>query len=177
MENHLKQKGSWFCGVTRDPDDMFNLICNINEANFFAYINHDNDGTDDHIHYILNVSGSRSIKSIGEMLDVNPQYIQVCKRVKGYARYLLHSDDSDKYQYRIEQVITNDYDRYCSLISTSTANVTDLFDDYYKVTVGRMSTYAFIDKYRLEFSKMNFYQKIKIFDSFRDSTNMKGGKM
>ena len=33
MEEHLKQKGIWFCGVTRDENDMFNLIKNINEAN------------------------------------------------------------------------------------------------------------------------------------------------
>lgn len=177
MENHIKQKGSWFCGVTRDPDDMFNLIKNIDESNFYAYIVHDNDGTSDHIHYILNVSGSRSIKSIGEMLDVNPQYIQICKRVKGYARYLLHLDDLDKHQYRPEQVFTNDSDRYFGLINNSSTNVSDLFDDYQKVVYGRLSSYEFISKYRQDFSKLNFYQKIKVFDSLRDSNLMRGGKM
>lgn len=177
MENHLKEKGSWFCGVTRDPEDMFNLVTNINESNFYAYINHDNDGTDDHIHYILNVSGSRSIKSIGEMLDINPQYIQVCKRVKGYARYLLHKDDFDKYQYRLEQIFTSDIDRYLSLINNSSTNISELFSDYQLVVYGRLSAIEFIEKYRQDFTKLNFYQKIKVFDSLRNSVFSKGGKM
>lgn len=177
MENHIKQKGSWFCGVTRDKNDMFNLIKNIDEANFYAYIVHDNDGTDDHIHYILNVAGSRSIKSIGQMLDVNPQYIQVCKRVKGYARYLLHLDDPEKHQYRAEQVFCNDLDRYYGLINNTSTNVSDLFDDYEKVVNGYLSSYEFIAKYRQEFAKLNFYQKIKVFDSLRNTIMMKGGKM
>lgn len=176
MEQHLNEKGSWFCGVTRDENDMFNLIKNINEANFYAYIIHDNDNTSDHIHYILNVAGSRAIKSIGKMLDVNPQYIQVCNQVKGYARYLLHKDDPDKFQYKIENVFTSDLDRYLGYVNDKTNNVCELFDDYQKVVYGRLSSLEFIEKYRSEFSKMNFYQKIKVFDSLRDSFK-KGGKM
>lgn len=176
MEEHLKEKGSWFAGVTRDENDMFNIIANISEANFYAYIVHDNDGTSDHIHYVLNVAGSRAIKSIGEMLDVNPQYIQVCKRPKGYCRYLLHKDDPDKFQYKVENVFTSDLDRYLGYITENSTNVCELFDDYQKVVYGRISTYEFIEKYRSEFAKMNFYQKIKVFDSLRDSFK-KGGKM
>lgn len=176
MEKHILQKGSWFCGVTRDKDDIANLLKNINEAHFYAYIIHDKDGTENHIHYILNIAGSRSIKSISEMLDVNPQYIQVCKKNKGYARYLLHKDDPEKYQYDINQVFTNDYDRYLSLVSDVTTNVSDLFEDYLNVTYGRLSSYDFINKYRLDFSKLNFYQKIKVFDSLRNVIDSKGGK-
>ena len=74
--NRIRQKGSWFCGTTHSPVDICNIKKNIGEFNFYAYIFHDRDENKGlHIHFVGQVNGSRSIKSVADMLECDVQDI------------------------------------------------------------------------------------------------------
>lgn len=163
FENYLKTKSSWFCGVTRSLNDMDHILRNINEFFYYAYIIHDKDDTGTHIHWIGNVAGSRSIKSISNMLDIDPHFIQPVSRVKGFQRYMLHLDSSDKHLYDISEVCSNDIDRYRDFVLQRNISVSDQFKDYLRVSRGDLTVFDYIDLYSAEFAKMNFYQKVKVF--------------
>lgn len=172
--NRIKQKASWFCGTTKLPSDMENIECNIKEFPFFAYIFHDADSecADKHIHFLINIRGSRSIKSIAESLMCDYGDVQKCDRPKSYARYLIHADNPEKVQYQTSQVITNNPDRYSFFICDVATDSSDLYSDYVALRDGRILTSDFIAKYKGEFANLNFYQKIRVFSEL-DSISRK----
>lgn len=160
--NRIRQKGSWFCGTTHSPTDIERIKKNITEFLFYAYIFHDkDDGKGLHIHFIINCSGSRSIKSIGETLDCDVQDIQIARRPRSCIRYLIHADDKEKYQYNREDIITNNTDRVDFYFNSLSNSITDIYEDMKNVKTGRISATDFIQKYKSEFASLPFYQKIK----------------
>lgn len=163
--NRIKQKASWFCGATKKQDDIDNIVKNIVEFPFYAYIFHDSDDecADKHIHFLINIRGSRSIKSIAESLNCDYGVVQKCQLPRSYARYLIHLDDKLKVQYNKDCVITNNLDRYCYFLTDNVVDSSNLYYDYCLLREGRISASEFIENYRSEFANLNFYQKIRIF--------------
>ena len=160
--NRIRQKSSWFCGTTHSPQDIENIKKNISEFSFYAYIMHDKDaGKGLHIHFVGQVNGSRSIKSICEMLDCDYQDVQVAKRSRGSIRYLIHADDKDKFQYDLCDVKTNNKDRLKFYFSSFDVSITDIHADFKRLRQGSISADDFVDKYSQEFASLPFYQKIK----------------
>lgn len=160
--NRIKQKGSWFCGTTHSASDIENIKKNIGEFAFYAYIMHDKDeGKGLHIHFVGQVNGSRSIKSICEMLECDYQDVQVAKRSRGSIRYLIHADNKDKFQYSFDDVNTNNVDRLKFYFTSLNVSITDIYADFKKLKNGYISSDEFVDKYSQEFSSLPFYQKIK----------------
>ena len=77
-------------------------------------INHDRDINEDgtikenHTHFLIDYQTPRKISTVANLLGTEPNFLQVCKSKKASLRYLLHLDDSDKAQYKPEEVIHND---------------------------------------------------------------------
>lgn len=160
--NRIKQKSSWFCGATHSPADIEHIKKNISEFPFYAFIMHDKDESKSlHIHFVVNCKGSRSIKSICEVLDCDFQDVQIANRPRGCIRYLIHADDKEKYQYDIQDIATNNNDRLSYYFTSINSSIKDIYSDLKKVKSGVISCDEFVEKYSSEFAQLPFYQKIK----------------
>lgn len=158
------ERGVWFVGTTKCPADIENVKLNINEFHYYAYITHKPDDDDDrlHIHYVCQCNGSRSLKNVADTLDVDMQYMQVCKRPRGAIRYLIHLDNPEKEQYKLEDIFTNDKDFTKSFMTDNNqCSSSALFEDLLLVRNHRMSCNEFIQKYEWHLDRLPLYQRIK----------------
>lgn len=166
--NRIKQKGTWFVGTTHDVKDIVSIKEHITEFPFYAFIIHDKDeGKTDHIHFVFNLVGSRSIKSVCETLGCSYQDVQVANRPRGSIRYLIHADDKDKYQYSLDKVFTNNNDRLEYYFKSFTYTINDLFTDMSELQNHHLTLQQFIEKYNSEFSTMPFYQKVRVINDLK----------
>lgn len=165
QKDRINQKGFWFNGSTHKLDDIENIKKNIVGYPFYAYVMHKPDDDDDslHIHFLLCIRGTLKVRQIAEGLLCSYGDVQKCRNSSVYARYMLHIgfDKADKYQ--IQDVFTNNLDRFEYLLNEMKAQVSDIYDDYCSLRDGRLSRFEFITKYKGELSNMNFYQKIRVF--------------
>lgn len=158
----IRRKSTWFYGTTHCLDDIDHIKDNISEFPFYAYIIHDKDiDTSLHIHFVIQINGSRSIKSICDTLQCSYQDVRDTNRPKHEVRYLIHNDSSDKHQYSIDEIKTNNIDRVQYLLSDLTRPVSDIFKDFQKLRSHSISPDDFLDLYRNEIGQLPFYQKIK----------------
>ena len=160
----MNNKGVWFVGTTKCPADIENIKKNIREFFYYAYITHKPDDDDDrlHIHYVVQCNGSRSIGSVAQTLDVDGQYIQVCRQPRGANRYLIHLDNPEKEQYFENDVITSNRDFYHSFLSDNNAiSAVDFFEDLKCLRENLISQKDFVKKYEFHINKLPFYQRIK----------------
>lgn len=81
----------------------------------WAYILHDSDVDDEgnpkkpHIHWVGKLENATSIQAIsdGKHLGVPERDIEFCRNWKSSVRYLVHKDDSEKFQYVLDGIVTN----------------------------------------------------------------------
>ncbi len=81
----------------------------------WAYILHDSDVDDEgnlkkaHVHWVGKLENATSVQSIsdGKHLAVPAHDIEFCRNWRSSIRYLLHKDDSDKFQYDSQSVVSN----------------------------------------------------------------------
>lgn len=61
-----------------------------------------------HIHVILCFENHKSYQQILEITSsINATYPQTCENVRGYVRYFCHIDNPEKFQYRMEDIISH----------------------------------------------------------------------
>lgn len=89
------------------------------EAEQYAMILHDRDMKDDgtfktpHIHLVADMKSAKRLSTflgeIATLLDLNPLAVSIEKYVSFEAalQYLIHKNDTDKYQYSEERIIHN----------------------------------------------------------------------
>lgn len=162
----IKQKGFYFNGATHKVEDMDHIKFFIKEFPFYAYIIHKPDSENDslHLHFLLNIRGTNTIKNIAEILHCDYGDVQICKSHNSYARYMLHlgfDDKTDKYS--LSDVVTNDIDRFSSFISEVHYPISTIYADFCNLRSGRITRVDFIEKYKGELSQLNFYQKVRVF--------------
>lgn len=79
----------------------------------FGYIQHDKDIKEDgtikknHIHWVGRLKNPRTIKTIANKFGLNDNDIEPVKSFKACVRYLVHFDDTDKYQYDLSDIQGN----------------------------------------------------------------------
>ena len=166
QKQRLNQKGYYFNGSTHNLNDIDNIKHFITEFPFYSYIIHSPDVDSDsiHIHFLLNVRGTRKIKDVAEILHCSYGDVQKCRSQNNYARYMLHLDRDDKKDhYSVSDVITNDIDRFESFLSSIRPSVNNLYSDFCSLRSGKISRQDFVDKYKGDISSLNFYQKVRVF--------------
>ena len=109
LDEHLKQKGYFFCSVTHDLDLAKDMIQVLPDFSYWAYIYHEPDSDDGtpHYHFLVHHNGTRSIKQVADKLGISGQYVQVCRKVVAFRRYMLHLDCDDKIKYELDDIHTN----------------------------------------------------------------------
>lgn len=116
----------------------------------YAYIIHDKDvylesGKNDvseykkgdprpsHIHFILVFKINVSLKKINELLNFPSDknlFGEPTKNKSGFADYLLHKNTPQKYQYDTSEVVSDNYNYFCSKIGDSENNyIVNLLND------------------------------------------------
>lgn len=176
LDTHLKDKGTYFCSVTHDLVLAEDIIKGLGDFTYWAYIYHepDSDEGTPHYHFLVRNNGTRSVGQIADKLGISGQYVQVCRKVVAFRRYMLHLDSDDKKKYTLDDVHTSDVPSFKSaIIGNDVRDVNDVFNDWKRLKSGRITVDEFVQLNWLSIQKMSFYQKIKtleLLDKFAHDT-------
>ena len=61
-----------------------------------------------HIHVVVRTKNGHTLTAFAKLLGIDSRFIQVCTSYRSAVRYLIHADDSDKYQYNMLDICSND---------------------------------------------------------------------
>ena len=167
LAQHEKEKGTFFCSVTHDLDLAHEMIKVLPDFTSWAYIYHEPDTEEGtaHYHFLVRNNGTRSVKQIADKLGISSQYVQVCRKVVAFRRYMLHLDSDDKKKYELDDVQTNRRaDFKAAIIGNEERDVYDLFRSFRSLSAGTKTADEFIQENYIEMTKMAFSQKIKTFE-------------
>ena len=144
--------------ITDNVPEHWDDIIHIGKSSYtwWAYIYHDCDDTDKHLHILLYDEGGTSLTShCNRFSSVLPSnFIEKVWSPRAMARYLIHKDNPEKFQYDIKNVFTNSKDKLISFFKESNSDCVNEYKDYCLVRQGEMSIEDFLDKYRGEFASM-----------------------
>lgn len=167
-QKHELEKGTEFCAVTHDLSLAEDIKKSIIDYRKWAWIYHEPDTEDGtpHVHFLISTNGTRSIKNISDKIGLPSNYIQVCRKVVAFRRYMLHLDSDDKIKYKVEDVHTNSHVDFRIALrgNESSSDVYELFKSFRSLSMGRKTVDEFIQENYVEMSKMAFSQKIKTFE-------------
>lgn len=167
FDNHLKEKGTFFCSVTHDLELAQEIIKVLPDFTSWAYIRHEPDTEDgtEHYHFLVRNNGTRSVGQIADKLGISGQYVQVCRKVVAFRRYMLHLDQDEKIKYTLDDIHTNRLpDFKAAIIGNDQKDINDLYKDWLRLCRGDLTSSEFIQQNWGELSKLPFYQKIKTFE-------------
>lgn len=153
--------------ITDNKPEHWDDIIKIAKENYHwvAYIYHDRDDTEKHLHILCYDKGGTSLKAHCERFSsVIPSHM-VCKvfNPRAMARYLIHKDSPDKFQYDEKQVVTNNLDKFYGFLGDEIRNVLQEFKDFQAVRHGQMTCYEFLEKYRGQLQGLPFQSKISVY--------------
>lgn len=169
--------------ITDNKPEHWDDIIRVARENYhwFAYIFHDRDNTEKHLHILCYDKGGTSLKAhCDRFSSVIPSHM-VCKvwNPRAMARYLIHKDNPDKAQYSVENVFTNNLDKFMGFLDDDTRDVLQEFKDFQAVRRGKMTTVEFLEKYRGQMAGLPFQSKISVYhkiDTIYDNNiNNNGG--
>lgn len=164
--------------LTVNRKEQWDDIIRIAKENYhwFAYIYHDRDDAEKHLHILCYDKGGTSLKAHCERFSgVIPSHM-VCKvfNPRAMARYLIHKDSPDKFQYSEKDVCTNNLDKFYGFLEDETRDVLQEFRDFQAVRRGKMTTLEFLEKYRGQMQGLPFQSKISVYhkiDTIYDNNN------
>lgn len=158
--------------ITDNKPEHWDDIIQIGKScySWWAYIFHDLDNTDKHLHILLYDEGGTNLSShANRFSSVLPSnFIEKVWSPRAMARYLIHKDNPEKHQYDINSIYTNSKDKLMSFFKENNSDCTTEYQDFCAVRCGKMSIQDFLDKYRGEFSSMPFYHKLSVYSKLRE---------
>lgn len=153
--------------ITDNVPEHWDSLISIAKSHYqwWAYIYHDKDNTDKHIHLLCYDKGGTSLKSHCDRFSavVPSHFVEKVWNGRAMARYLIHKDDPQKHQYQVSEVFTSSKDKFASFLLDENKDVITEYNDFLAVLDGSMSVTDFLDKYRGEFSSMPFHHKLNTF--------------
>ena len=167
LAKHEQERGTFFCSVTHDLALAEEMIKVLPDFTSWAYIRHEPDTEDGtpHVHFIVRQNGTRNVRQIADKLGISSQYVQVCRKVVAFRRYMLHLDQDEKKKYNLEDIHTNRMaDFKAAVIGNEQKDINALYRDFIDLSRGTITPDEFIQLNYVELSNMPFYQKIKTFE-------------
>lgn len=162
--------------ITDNVEEHWHDLLDIAKASYtwYAYIYHDKDNTNKHLHMLLYDEGGTSLKAHCQRFEsvIPPNFVLKVWSPRAMARYLVHKDSPDKYQYNVKDIVTNGKDKLLSFFREQNSDCCDEFQDFVKVRSGQMTVMEFLDKYRGEFASMPFYHKLTTYSKLMDGYNI-----
>lgn len=158
--------------ITDNMPEHWEQIISIGKSSYswWAYIYHDHDNTDKHLHILLYDEGGTNLKShCNRFSSVLPSnFIEKVWSPRAMARYLIHKDNPEKFQYKYEDIVTNGKDKLANFFREDSGDIVELYKDYCKVQEGSLSISEFLDKYRGDMSSIPFHHKIGVISRLRN---------
>lgn len=197
----LKPSRIWEIILYPDNDsysDALTSICNY--ADHYAFITHDADINDDgyikksHTHIVIWFENARKIETIYNSLHTyindNINLINKCISLNSALRYLIHSNDKAKTQYKKSSIITSDkykVDAFLPDVDSYTAESTifefiSSFESQTENIINNLLVHKFcidngiFDYYKHNFYRFNIYIKSVQSDQFRHLEKLKNEK-
>lgn len=166
--SHVGVRGNVrYITITDNVPDHWESLISIAKTNYswWAYIYHDKDDTDKHLHLLCYDKGGTSLKAHCARFSSVVESNFVCKvyNPRAMARYLIHKDNPEKYQYDIKLVETNSKDRLMSFFVEQDSDVLQQYHDYCDVVNGLMSPEEFFEKYRGDLNSTPFHHRCSLF--------------
>lgn len=178
LTSHEKEKGCWFTAVSHDEKCRDLLKLNCKEFPFWGWIDHVPDKSSEeedshfHTHIIIRSGGTRSIRQVASVLHIPVNYCQVVHQKRSLMRYFIHLDNPEKVQYHETDIHSNQISLFKEAwIDNADNDVRRLFSDLDDLYFARITIPQFIDRHYIEFQKMPFYQKIKIYEFLQKQFN------
>lgn len=89
-------------------DCCFDLL---NASKHYAYIIHDRDKTDTHIHILCTFSREKSITAVRKLVNGNQNtFSQECRDVEDLLDYFTHDNEPDKERYSTDSIVYDNID-------------------------------------------------------------------
>ena len=89
-------------------DKLKNKLDNSKAIKKYAFIVHDKDNTRPHFHCMIAFNNPNPLEAVASYFEIQPQYINKIKAGwKKAVQYLVHQNDSEKYQYDISAIVAN----------------------------------------------------------------------
>lgn len=113
---------------SEDPKHLSALEYIKDNYSKYAYIKHDSDFLEDnsikkeHYHVVISFTNYRWKSAISNELGITPNYIEKVRNLENALKYLIHYNNSNKYQYDIEEVKGTLKDKLISLINNDGKN-------------------------------------------------------
>lgn len=167
LEQYEAQKGTWFTSVTHDLKLAQDMIQVLPDFQSWAYIKHlpDKEDSTEHFHFLIRANGTRSIKQVADKLGIPSNYVQICRKVVAFRRYMMHLDSDDKIKYDVDDIVSNSKILFeQAKIGNEKKDILTIYNEYKLLIQGKMTSDEFVQSNFIELSNMPFYQKIKTFD-------------
>lgn len=158
--------------ITDNIEEHWDSLISIGKSSYtwWAYIFHDKDDTEKHLHILLYDEGGTTLSSHCKRFSsvVPSNFVEKVYSPRAMARYLVHKDNPEKYQYSYTDIITNGKDKLANFFKEDSGDIVELYKDYVKVEEGKMSISDFLDKYRGDLSTIPFHHKIGVISRLRN---------
>lgn len=128
----------------------------VNFVDYYAYILHDKDETDNHYHFYVEYKNPRSFLTVANDLMVPVNQLQKVKSKSAILAYLTHSGQKDKYHYDKSLVVAN-FD-----FTSEKVDFSQLSRDFYLLKNGKMTPQEFLSVYESQISTSTFYNQLRI---------------
>lgn len=131
MNNERSTSWALILYPNEDLDHKKALDYIINNYSKYAYINHDSDLLDtgelkkEHTHVIISFTNYRWRNAIAQELNITPNYLEKVRNLENSLKYLIHFNNSDKYQYEVEKVQGTLKQKLISYINTTDKSESD----------------------------------------------------
>lgn len=170
---------------------MENEFKDFNQNMKYIYILHDKDKKDDelvdtHLHAMI-WGNPRRFVDWADLLSVPddeenaiPPHM-ICKvfKPRSMARYMVHRDNPDKFQYDEELVMGSPKGLEFfkkSLVNQDTIDLDSEIEDFSKLRFGKMTPLEYLRKYRVFYAGDKFSNRIRMYNSVFDNFNKMGLK-
>ena len=142
---------------------------------WWAFIYHDHDDTDKHLHILLYDEGGTSLNAHCKRFEsvIPSNFVEKVWSPRAMARYLVHKDNPEKHQYDVTLIQTNSKDKLMSFFKENNSDCTTEWEDFCLVMRGELDIPTFLDKYRGEFASMPFYHKMNVYSKLWNGYNTK----
>lgn len=161
--------------TSNQPAQWEKIINFAKEFDEWYYIFHDKDLDDagelkkKHIHCVVYDKAGTSLGMwVARWADIVPaNFVDRVLWKQNTLRYLTHetaqAQRDGKYKYARDDVITNVPEKYLGIFNEQTSTIPERLKDFQLVKTGKMSVADFVEKYRVDIDKLNFYQQIRLF--------------
>lgn len=110
MKNDLNSSSKYVSGVCYDLSMLLSFLDKTSYVEHYAFIYHDSDDSEPHYHFLLCLARSRRLSDVLNSIKkegTSNVLVESCLSPSSIVRYFVHADDSDKFQYSVDCIVSD----------------------------------------------------------------------